>query len=179
MQAISFVEKRDRAECKCEGVSTLCPSPPFPPSPFPFPLHVPCSRFRQAVLSLGPWGLGVGVLIAALYQQKGKGMWAKPILWAVSKQPLCNLWLGEVVRGEGAACLSSVGLHKCAFQIRVGGHVWLHGHNDFPHIYTLGPANTCIPYSVQCHAKSKHLSSPECFIPDFLSCSACLAIASL
>lgn len=69
---------------------------------------------------------------------EGKGMWATPILWAVSKQPLCNLWLGEVVHGEGAVCLSSVGLHKYVFLIRVGGHVWLHGHNVLPHSYTFG-----------------------------------------
>lgn len=88
----------------------------------------------------GGWGLGAGGRRAyrSTLSAEGKGMWATPILWAVSKQPLCNLWLGEVVHGERAACLLSVGLHKCVFQIRVGGHVWLHGHNDFPHSYTFG-----------------------------------------
>lgn len=151
---------------------------PFLLSPFLVPLHVLGCCFRQAALSVGPWGLGAGVLISALYQQKGRGCGLTPILWAVSKQPLCNLWLGEVVRGEGAACLPSVGLHKCALQIRPGGHVWLHGHNDFPHSSTFLSLRFVF-WNEHCHAKSKHLSSPECFIPDFLSCSACLATASL
>lgn len=152
---------------------------PFLLSPFPFPLLVLLLLFQTGCSFTQALGAGGQHAYRSTLSAEGKGMWATPILWAVSKQPLCNLWLGEVVRGEGAVCLLSVGLHKCVFQIRVGGHVWLHGHNDFPHRSTFGRRRLAFLYSVPRYAKSKHLSSPECFIPDFLSCSACLAIASL
>lgn len=178
-QAMGFVEKSDGPECKCEGVSTLCPSPPFPPFSIPLsPTRSPAPVSDRLFFHSGPGGWGPLAYRSTL-SAGGKGMWATPILWAVSKQPLCNLWLGEVVCGEGAVCLLSVALHKCVFQIRVGGHVWLHGYNDFPHTSTFGRRTLAFLYSVPRHAKSKHLSSAECFIPDFLSSSACLAIASL
>lgn len=138
MQANSFVRKSDRTECKCSGVSTLCPSPPFPPFSVPLSLTRSALPFQTGCSFTRALGAGGRHAYRSTLSAEGKGMWATPILWAVSKQPLCNLWLGEVVHGERAACLLSVGLHKCVFQIRVGGHVWLHGHNDFPHIYTLG-----------------------------------------
>lgn len=91
MQAINFVEKSVPTEYKCKGVSTLCPSPPFPPfsirlSPTRSPLLFQTgSSFTRAL------GAGGRHAYHSTLSAEGKGMWATPILRAVSKQPLCNL----------------------------------------------------------------------------------------